>query len=366
MHWHGLLQQRHQWDDGVPGTSECPIAPGSSHTYTFVAAQYGTTWYHSHYSAQYADGIFGALIVHGPSALAYDIDVGPVIVQDYYHRSYENVVNDVMGNDLTKIRPPSDNNLINGKGRFDCSTMNSTTASNLTGTCSNNAPYSRLNFVSGKTHRLRIINAGAAGIQKFSIDGHTMEVIAMDFTPIQPLNTSIITLSVGQRVDVLVKAVGSPRDTYWLRSTLTSGQCTEPADQRYGLAVIQYEGANAARLPTSTATVDTTDQCAGQPLAELIPLYTQPALNPTITIDVEVNFAVNGTGHLNWLMNNQTFQANWNNPILLLSKSGNNSYPYDPQWNAIEVRGNNASILRVTVNNLTPTSHPMHLHGHNM
>jgi hypothetical protein len=34
-----------------------------------------------------------------------------------------------------------------------------------------------------------LINAGAEGIQKFSLDGHTMTVIANDFVPVLPYQT---------------------------------------------------------------------------------------------------------------------------------------------------------------------------------
>ena len=54
LHWHGFLQKKTPWFDGVPSVQQCPIAPGSSFTYTFQADSYGTSWYHSHYSAQYA------------------------------------------------------------------------------------------------------------------------------------------------------------------------------------------------------------------------------------------------------------------------------------------------------------------------
>ena len=65
IHWHGLLQRETPWFDGVPSVQQCPIAPGSSFTYTFQATVYGTSWYHSHYSAQYADGLAGPIVIHG-------------------------------------------------------------------------------------------------------------------------------------------------------------------------------------------------------------------------------------------------------------------------------------------------------------
>jgi FtsP/CotA-like multicopper oxidase with cupredoxin domain len=54
LHWHGLPQKETPWYDGVPAVQQCPIAPGKSFTYQFRASLYGTTWYHSHYSAQYS------------------------------------------------------------------------------------------------------------------------------------------------------------------------------------------------------------------------------------------------------------------------------------------------------------------------
>ena len=41
IHWHGLLQKGTPYEDGVPGISQCPIAPGQTHTYSFNADLYG-------------------------------------------------------------------------------------------------------------------------------------------------------------------------------------------------------------------------------------------------------------------------------------------------------------------------------------
>lgn len=62
LHWHGLLQKGTGFYDGVPGLEQCPIAPGQSLTYTFLADQYGTSWWHSHFSAQYTAGAFGPMM----------------------------------------------------------------------------------------------------------------------------------------------------------------------------------------------------------------------------------------------------------------------------------------------------------------
>lgn len=45
IHWHGLRQLNSCNMDGTNGVTECPIAPGQTKVYTFVATEHGTTWY---------------------------------------------------------------------------------------------------------------------------------------------------------------------------------------------------------------------------------------------------------------------------------------------------------------------------------
>ena len=52
IHWHGIRQLNSSQMDGVNAVTQCPIAPGEEFTYVFNVTQYGTTWYHSHYSLQ--------------------------------------------------------------------------------------------------------------------------------------------------------------------------------------------------------------------------------------------------------------------------------------------------------------------------
>lgn len=166
------------------GFTQCPIAPGKSFTYTFKAELYGTTWYHAHYSSQYTDGVIGPIVIYGPSQknYDYDFDVGPILLSDYYHNSYESMVKTLVAPrpKLPPLKPVSDNNLINGKMNFDCSS-----ATDKKVKCSGNAGLSKFKFQTGKRHRLRLINAGADATQKFSIDGHTMTVIENDFVAVQ-------------------------------------------------------------------------------------------------------------------------------------------------------------------------------------
>ncbi|CAF9904739.1 hypothetical protein IMSHALPRED_000159 [Imshaugia aleurites] len=356
LHWHGLLQTDSPWEDGVPAVQQCPIAPGKSLKYTFKADLYGTSWYHSHYSAQYAGGLFGPMIIHGPNNLDYDIDLGPVLLTDYFHKPYFQIVEEVMGTDLSLVAPKSDNNLINGKMDYNCSLV-------IDGTpCVDNAGLAKFRFQTGKTHRLRLINAGAEGIQKFSIDGHKMTIIANDFVPIVPYETEIVTLGVGQRSDVIVEASGDAHQAYWMRSTISNCSNTLQPDAQ---AIIYYPHANMNEKPTTTAWADDTAECANDLLTQTTPFYPiTPATTPATTITLEIGTTINSTGHFLWTMNNSSFRADYNSPLLLLAKAGNTSYPLDPEWNVYDTGSN--STIRFIVSNPTAAAHPMHLHGHNM
>jgi FtsP/CotA-like multicopper oxidase with cupredoxin domain len=80
----------------VNGITECPIPPGGTKTYKFRAAQYGTSWYHSHFSSQYANGITGSIVIEGPASLPYDIDLGPFPISDWYYEAADVLATRVM------------------------------------------------------------------------------------------------------------------------------------------------------------------------------------------------------------------------------------------------------------------------------
>ena len=353
LHWHGILQRATPWFDGVPSVQQCPIPPGKSLTYTFKADLYGTSWYHSHYSGQYAGGLFGPMIIHGPKNVPYDRDIGPVLLNDWYHDEYFSIVKQVVS--PRPARPFSDNNLINGKMDFDCALAKPDQQ------CTPNAGISKFRFVAGKKHRLRLINASAEAILRFTIDNHTMTVMANDFVPLRPYTTDVVTLGVGQRTDVIVEAKLPAGSAVFMRSFIS--QCSD-GNQRLALGAIYYDGADTTQTPTSTATPFDDSKCANDPLDKTIPFFPFPATTaPATTQKIAITIGVNETGSVLWKMNNVSFRGNMNNPVLLLANRGNTSYPDDPQWNVYNF-GTNTSI-RIIVENNSQAPHPMHLHGHN-
>ncbi|KAJ2974397.1 hypothetical protein NUW58_g8671 [Xylaria curta] len=354
IHWHGFLQTHTPWEDGTPGVTQCPIAPGKSLTYKFRAELFGTSWYHSHYSAQYSGGLFGPIVVYGPSNARYDVDVGPIMVNDWWHEDYFTTVKKVMAPGF-EGRIFSDNNLISGRMNFDCATMD---AGDLT-RCTSNAGLSKFKFQSGKTHRLRFVNTGSEGVERISIDNHIMTVIANDFVEIKPYDTKVVTIGVGQRVDVLVRANGT-ECAYWLRSNLTS--CSN-AKQPFARAVIYYDKADTDTIPTSTPwDVPDPQTCTNDALEITEPYYPMALPEPSWTQNMDISMFRNASGNLLWQFGGVAARVDYNKPTLL--QLGNNSMKFEPEMNVHDY-GSNSSI-RIIVNNPTPAPHPMHAHGVNM
>lgn len=102
--------------DGTPSVGSSPLAPGQSFTYRFQANLYGTSWWHAHCesfylmiprdlcilliswidSGQYVAGMLGPMIVYGPMDEPYDVDLGPVMMQDWYHDDYFSTVSKLL------------------------------------------------------------------------------------------------------------------------------------------------------------------------------------------------------------------------------------------------------------------------------
>ena len=239
---------------------------------------------------------------------------------------------------------PSDNNLINGKMNFDCATVSPGDSM----PCSNNAGVSQFKFQAGKTHRLRLINSGANGVQRFSIDGHTLTVIANDFTPIHPYNTTVVTLGVGQRTDILVTAdAGDSKAAFWMRSNLTCSTGRQP----FAVAAVYYDDADTSQPPTSAGwDVPDPNTCANDDLALTKPLFPMPVPEPTFTQTMGIDIFTNASNITLWKFNGVSMRADYNHPLLLEVNEGNLTFP--EERNVLNFYAN--SSVRVIVNNYTP------------
>ena len=278
---------------------------------------------------------------------------------------------DAVGKNYSLIPPVSDSVLINGRGQYNCSEpsysnssewLSSNIKSNLTWTCVEDAPQSSFRFQSGKAHRIRLINSGANGIQRFSIDHHNMTVIATDYVPTLPYDTDVVTLGVGQRTDVIVVGANDPKAAIWMRTAATGGQPCGGSSNPETLAAIYYEDADIKKLPKSKswATFNATD-CVNDPITLTTPAYSITPSNNTWIQDISLTLELNETGHFEFMINGIAAHMNLNVPLLDQVAQGN--LTVEPEWNVYNFHKNTSIILNVT-NNM-PLAHPWHLHGHN-
>lgn len=183
IHFHGIRQNYTNNMDGVVSITQCPTAPEESITYQWKATQYGTTWYHSHFGLQAWQGIFGGIVINGPASANYDEDKGILFLNDWSHETCDELYIKAQ-----KSGPPTlDNGLINGTNVYG-----SDGSTNQTGYRFNTT------FTEGTSYRFRLVNGAIDSHFKFSIDNHTMKVIANDLVPIEPYETTVLNIGIGE------------------------------------------------------------------------------------------------------------------------------------------------------------------------
>lgn len=349
IHWHGIRMLENNINDGANGVTECPIPPGASKTYKFRAEQYGTSWYHSHYTAQYGNGVFGSVVIHGPSSSNYDIDLGAYPIFDLYNQTADKIVEEVLAGVRGGAPPPSDNLLFNGKN---------VSPDGATG------EYSRLSFTPGKTHRLRLINPSAEHHYQVSLVNHQMTVISTDFVPVRPLRTDNVFLGVGQRMDVIIEA-NQKSGNYWLNATMYDGNRCGASENKYPAAIVQYKGAPAT-LPKIRGSLPDDSLCMDRHDFKPVVNRTVPLTNfePSIANRLDMVFHGGDTPPVFlWTINGSSIRVQWDRPVLEYVLEGNTSYPREE--NLIMVNQKNAWTYWV-IENESILEHPMHLHGHDL
>jgi len=384
VHWHGIRQLNSNWYDGVSGVTECPIPPGESATYTWRATQYGVSWYHSHFSLQYPDGLVGAIKINGPSSMNYDIDVGPVLLTDWFHNSAFSMVQlEYLG------RPPSpDSMLMNGNGTFYC--CSSCKSSNVVPGCVGGSKLTEFHFEEGKTYKMSLVNTATSTHMTFWIDNHSFSVISADFVPIEPYTTSTLNIAIGQRYDILITA-NATKDDYWMHAR----DC-QNGGARSNLGIIRYDR-NSNIIPY-TPHISDKHLCYGcldelhTNLKPIVKMNVKPAANVQYEKDsLKVHlvgfpdeFDQSSVLH-KWVLKDSSFYLDWTQPTLSLLNiaAGQNwtdtPFPrgYEPiyldryktnDWVYFLIEGKFQDSLdnstRKIYKTQAPVAHPMHIHGH--
>jgi FtsP/CotA-like multicopper oxidase with cupredoxin domain len=341
IHWHGLRQLGTNQMDGTNGITECPIAPGVTKVYKFRATQYGTSWYHSHYSVQYADGVLGTIIIHGPSTANYDIDLGTLPITDWFQKP----IFTVNAAALHAAGPPTaDSILING-----------------TGISNSGGKAAVTELTPGKKHLLRIINTGINAYFHVTADGHPFTVVAADFVPIVPYKTDSLVLAVGQRYDVIIEANQEPGN-YWFRVGPGGNRCDGPiAGAADGKSILRYKGC-AEAAPNSTGIVLPTG-CYDE--TNIVP-YVKTTVPQGHPEGLKLGFQISAArGNLiQWLVNDSSLQIDFKKPTLQYVIDNNFNFPTtDNVFTVGEINQWQYWVIQ-QANGTPPLPHPIHLHGH--
>ncbi|WVW85346.1 hypothetical protein I302_107384 [Kwoniella bestiolae CBS 10118] len=379
VHWHGLNQNGTGYMDGVPGISQCPIPPGGSFIYEFpINNRWGTYWWHSHYSNDLQEGIYGPLIVHHPEEpvrRGQDYDEDRIIfVGDWWHDRAEVIVAGLTSSEGyrgTVASPEPDTILINGVGEANCS-------SSLypAGASCDPPPRPIIYLPVNKRVRLRFINTASHSHLRLSLDQHDLEVVEADSTPVWGPTLHELPISEAQRYSVIIYTnQGKVGDKFWLRVNQGTA-CQAVGSPQWALGVIEYydgatdtpvEGAERS-FPTTQAWPDLAgfDQ-ACRDLDEAYTLYPRQVVDAFqgtfLTHAFSSQFGVwtlaDGEQRTGFALNNVSYQNIINDPILsVVEREGYFDRPYITNVMAWE-----NGEMDLIINNLDPIDHPFHVHG---
>jgi FtsP/CotA-like multicopper oxidase with cupredoxin domain len=295
------------------------LAPGDSKTYQFKATEYGTSWYHSHFSGQYGDGVIGPLIIDGPATANYDIDLAPQVIQDWYYITAFQAGARAFNGGLGGPPPTGDNIIINGKNK------------NAQG----GGSYNRVALTPGKKHRIRIINASIDATFRVTLDGHPFTVIAHDFVPVVPYTTNYLQVGIGQRYDVVITA-DKTSGNYWFRAD-ADGNC-QSANLGTGRSIFTYTGTTVAD-PTTAAAANPPTGCTNK--MDVVPKTVKNVPSAAFASQAQtlpVAFgpvASNGQNLVLWTVNGTSMIIDPGEPTLKYIAQNNPNYP--PEYNVVSV-----------------------------
>ncbi|PPQ80727.1 hypothetical protein CVT25_001847 [Psilocybe cyanescens] len=363
VHWHGFVQKRSNWADGVSGVTQCPIAPGHSFMYQFgTGDQSGTFWYHSHFSTQYCDGLRGAIIVYDPEDPyedLYDFDDGNrispnipidhlelistfillptestvITLADWYHA--------VAPITQREVIPVYNSTLINGLGRYAGGPA---------------SPLSVIKVLPNKRYRFRMVSISCSPNFVFSIDGHQLTIIEVDSINVEPLVVDKIQIFAGQRYSFILNT-NMPVSNYWIRALPNFGNVG--FNGGINSAILRYLGAPAIDPITfsSNGTVlkETDLHPLVNPAAPGIPARGAADLN--LNLDIQWNMKTQM-----FYVNNATFKAP-SVPVLLQILSGTQAAQDLLPSGSVYVLPPNKVIEISMPGGSGGSPHPIHLHG---
>lgn len=280
--------------------------------------------------------------------------------------------------------------LIQGRGRFNCSTPG-IAAGVCNATNPECAPYA-LTVVPGKTYRLRIGSLTALSALSFEIEGHNMTVVEADGHYVDPFVVKNLFIYSGETYSVLIKADQDPSRNYWATAKVVSRNSSTPN----GLAIFNYypnhPRRNPPTIPPSGPRWNDVEPRINQSRAiKARPGFIHPPPRSSDRVIVMLNTQNEVNGYRRWSVNNVSFNLP-HTPYLIAYKQNllhafdQRPLPdgYDFATYDINIVQNNTNattsnatyrlkfnttvdIILQNANTMNPNNsetHPWHLHGH--
>ncbi|KAI9630985.1 hypothetical protein KEM48_013405 [Puccinia striiformis f. sp. tritici PST-130] len=246
----------------------------------------------AHYGALLADGVSGPLIIHSPRdplVRGRDYDNDQILfINDWYHDPSTTITRKLLsteGYNGTLAAPSPNTALLNGIGFFNCEKYADGK------TCQTNYSPLEIQVPPKQRSRIRLIQAGSHALFKVSVDGHALEVIEADATPVRSSKLfHRVSLHNAERYSVILDtASDSEGDSFHLRAVMDT-DCFAPGmdtvEGNTALAVVRVSskplesGNIRARMPAPT-TQDWSDEKDG-PCVDLDQSKLAPRINPNL------------------------------------------------------------------------------------
>ena len=305
IHWHGLRVPIEM--DGVPGYSQPAVRPGETFTYDFTVPDAGIFWYHPHVmsAAQVGFGLYGAFLVEDPTEDVGVEDDLVIVLSDIDITEEGTLASANTGGSVGMAFGREGNHvLVNGRRQ------------------------QKLVMRAGAPQRWRVVNAAKSRYYMMDLgEGQIFTKIGGDGGLLEySVESEFPVLGAGERADLVITPKAEPGDELVLRSLLH--------DRGYGSTELR----DIEDL--ITITIADMPPHVGDPLPEvrrvIEPYPTEDATH--IKLDLTLK----------------------QDPDDLSFEYGINGVPF---WQAEPVLAKLGETQIWTVENTTPWSHPLHLHG---
>lgn len=368
LHFHGMYQQGNNGNDGPVSVTQCPILPGDSYTYTFIANPAGTHWYHSHDKGQYPDGLRGKMVIHDKaweSSLKIDkqmtysmsdwyvfrpCQLTKLTLKIRYHREMPGIIDDYLSPSNTNGDLPSPDSIL-----FD-----------------DKKQAQDIEIAANKRYLIRIVNIGGLACGQFHIEGYKLNVVEVDGVQVQSTKTDTIVVCAGQSYGVIVEGksfslLSSANANYIVK--LSTDMLTGPIPPVEQITIIgKIVQSLISGILSIIMNILTFNWLPSNTFDDfnLKPLDGQKLFSP---VDNKIELQTNQTYYPNIGTRIGLGPQPWTPPkvpslftALTTGDAAMNPATYGPGVNPWIVK--NGQVVQIHLENTHPYPHPIHYHGH--